>query len=83
MELCILKMIFFIYSFWGAFEIWTAPFIIIIIIINFGYLPLIFPTLNMFPHYPTPLNVHHRVLVQSFLFFTSVTRYTTEFLQLS
>ena len=36
--------------------------------ISFGYLPIIFPTLNMLPPYPTTLNVH-RVLVQSFFFF--------------
>ena len=69
MELCILKMIFFIYSFGVLlnFSIYYYYYYYFLSI-SFGYLPIIFPTLNMLPPYPTTLNVH-RVLVQSFFFF--------------
>ena len=63
-----IKNDFFYSFFWGAFELLHLLLLLFFFFlsISFGYLPLIFPTLNMLPPYPTILNVHHRVLVQSF-----------------
>ena len=62
----IVRLTFFFSSFWGAFELLHLLICIYIYIyilsISFSYVPLIFPTLNMLPPYPTPLNVHHLVL---------------------